>query len=821
MDSRDSSTSASTVNRDGSSADDDSVLCVTAGLAKDAALLFQSRKFAECVDVLNQLQKKKEDDPKVLHNIAVAEYFRDVGSDPKKLLLVLRNIKKKAEELASASVEHVEAVNNLGNKVISGSKGANAMAHQISATNSVNIVYDDEFDNSVTALNIAVIHFHLHEYKKALSILEPLYMNIEPIDERTALHICFLLLDVALALNDASRSADVINYLEKAFGVGNTANPSETQQQSSTLVAKSFSVPNNSTALDASPISDPSLILNSSENALSRTLSEETLDYETLLSTLDIGGRNPSRPPSHLQSNDLSRVPVDCLISTADLKLSLHLYKVRLFLLTRNLKAAKREVKMAMNIARGRDSSTALLLKSQLEYARGNHRKAIKLLMASGNKNEASISSIFNNNLGCIHHQIGKHHTSTVFFCKALKNSLSLTKDKPLKLLNFSQDKSLLIVYNCGVQYLACGKPLLAARCFYKASSVFYDRPLLWVRIAECCLMAQEKGLLRKVCGDTFDRSEIRVHVIGQGKYRQLLVEDGISKSGNLNSFEKDAGVLGDDKQPKLSISLARQTLLNAIHLLNCCDSMYMDSTFPSSTSTEENEANSKVSNATINSNGGLNTTLHSSVSDYEQMCSKENEMVRQGTLAHLAFVELELENPLKALSTARSLLKLPECSGIYMFLGNVYAAEALCLLNRPKEAAEYLSVYLSQGQTVEVPFREEDREIWRVEKTIENEENANSSSEESQGILFLKPEEAQGVLHVNLAATSAIQGDLGGAQFHAMSALSIIPNRSEAILTAIYVDLLLGKANEAVSKLKQCSHIRFLPTTSILKSSF
>lgn len=48
----------------------------------------------------------------------------------------------------------MEAVNNLGNKVISGSKGANAMAHQISATNSVNIVYDDEFDNSVTALNI-------------------------------------------------------------------------------------------------------------------------------------------------------------------------------------------------------------------------------------------------------------------------------------------------------------------------------------------------------------------------------------------------------------------------------------------------------------------------------------------------------------------------------------------------------------------------------------------------------------------------------------------------------------------------------------------
>lgn len=35
---------------------------------------------------------------------------------------------------------------------------------------------------------------------------------------------------------------------------------------------------------------------------------------------------------------------------------------------------------MAVNIARGMDSSTTLLLKAQLEYSRGNHREAIKLL---------------------------------------------------------------------------------------------------------------------------------------------------------------------------------------------------------------------------------------------------------------------------------------------------------------------------------------------------------------------------------------------------------------------------------------------------------
>lgn len=45
--------------------EDDGHLSVAAALAKDAAALFQSRRYAECVEVLNQLLQKKEDDPKV------------------------------------------------------------------------------------------------------------------------------------------------------------------------------------------------------------------------------------------------------------------------------------------------------------------------------------------------------------------------------------------------------------------------------------------------------------------------------------------------------------------------------------------------------------------------------------------------------------------------------------------------------------------------------------------------------------------------------------------------------------------------------------
>ncbi|KAA8522988.1 hypothetical protein F0562_009411 [Nyssa sinensis] len=79
MDSRDSSSMAA--NREASSADDDIILSVTAGLAKEASLLFHSGKFAECIDVLNQLLQKKEDDPKDIRRIEDAIRHLKESSD--------------------------------------------------------------------------------------------------------------------------------------------------------------------------------------------------------------------------------------------------------------------------------------------------------------------------------------------------------------------------------------------------------------------------------------------------------------------------------------------------------------------------------------------------------------------------------------------------------------------------------------------------------------------------------------------------------------------------------------------------------------------
>ncbi|KAL8159516.1 LOW QUALITY PROTEIN: hypothetical protein V2J09_001053 [Rumex salicifolius] len=836
MDSRDSSSLLAASRDGGSGVDDDDVLSLTSSLAREAAMLFQSRKYAECVDVLIQLNQLKDQDPKVLHNIALAKFFRDGCLKNRELIEELINVKNKYK--ANACASGGEAGLQPCNKNTSGPRGTNSAGHNVSDSS---LPYTDEFDSSVTTLNMAIISYHLHDYARAISILEPLFQNIEPINEGTALHVCMLLLDLAVASQDVAKFADVINYVEKAFGFGHTNQTDNGSMglQPSNLVMKSSSIPpvNMSTVDDLN--SDESSATANASDSLSRTLSDESAEYETLLSTLDMG--ELSRPTNVPCSIDLPRTPSGHF-SLVDLKLKLPLYKVHLLFLTRRLKTAKRELKSAMNLARGRDSSSALLLKSQLELARGNYVKAEKLLKACYNQADIGSSVIYHNNVGCIFYQWGKYNTAGVFYKKALLVCSSIQKEKPNEHETISQDKSLLILYNRGLQYLACGNPVLAAQCFQKATLVFYSKPLLWLRIAECCLMALKKGH-----DDSFNRllcrPEFKVIVIGEGKWRQLSVEDGLVKKRHMSSTERDGSRLGSDTAPhNLSLSFARQCLWNALELVRRFESKLVKSSLAKS-APEENEpceaaslknsnlkqppgfGDSKASQANTNgdlkmqkSGAHVNAAL-SSMSDYEDSCRSEHMKIKQSALVALAFVELELGNPLAALIKAGALLEMPECSKMYAFLARVYAAEALCLLHKPKEAAEQLSIYYSGGNA-DLPFGKEDWEQWKVSKPLDPEESYNLSAEGMQSSVFSKPEDGQGALFVNLASLSAVQGNFDPASRYAAKALSVTPNSREANLMCIYLDLKLGRVQEARDRLRSYNRVTFVSYGSRSKGS-
>lgn len=771
------------------------------GLVKESAFLFHSGKFKDCVRVLNQLLQKKEGDPKVLHNIVIAENSQDGCTNPKKLVDELKNFKMRRADLVATPGNRVEAsTSNATSKTEAAIKGNNISLNHDSSLRSSQAIFTEESNISITLYNLAVSWFHLHEYAKAFTILDALFHNIQLIDEDTAKHICLLFLDVALLSHNARRSMDVIGYVEKVFCNSGTMNQpvggNSAPQHVSNVVSKPVSGSNHSTISDANNPHDPTGTPKNSESSLAVSLSEEVLDDESrdtlhLISSIEMNGQNP---PARQPSKDLLKNQSEESISTMDMRMKLHLCKVRFLILTRNLKAAKREAKMAVV----KDSPMALYLKSQLEYARGNHKKAIRLLT----RTETGISSMYYNNLGCIFFRLGKPHISAMFFTKAISSSSSLRKEKPLNLSSFSRDKSILIMYNCGMQYLACGKPVLAARCFYKSSPMFYNKPLLWLRLAECCLMALEKGLLKP----TSDKSGFEVHVIGKGKWRHLVIKNG-------NSIGEEEVVVGRG-QPNLSMTFARACLLNALHLLNSSEPLNDEENEPRETQSASNSATGEPSEQKGVSGQNASPSpspLLNSLSDYEEMYKKEKQMIEKAILADLSYVELELENPLEALSTARSLLKHAESfsSKLHTFLGNVYAAEALCLLSRPKEAAEHLSVYLSKGNGVRKPFDQEDVEAWRVEKLVDSEDH--SSATETQSPVFLNPEEAAGVLYANLAAMSAVQGDFEQAREYAKAALSILPRSTKANLIAIYVELLGGNTEEALVKLRQCRSARFV----------
>ncbi|KAL6854587.1 hypothetical protein ACP4OV_019149 [Aristida adscensionis] len=782
-------------------AEEDGMLSATASMARDAAVFFQSRRFAECAEVLAQLLLKKEGDPKVLHNMAITESFLDGCPDPKKLLKILGDVKKRSEELAFASREQADSANGVGSNASSVPRGSGIIPPISAAHNAT--TYGDEFDTTIITFNTAVILFHLHDYGSALSVLDPLYRNIEPIDETTALHVCFLLLDITLALQDATKAADIIQYLERSFGVANTMS----QNENASLAQQQSAQPKPPAKSNMTPDSDSNAYGGGCENLSVGSFSDDTLEFESFYSTLDGGNQNLGR----LILNDFSRASADLAATAADLKVKLQIYKVRLLLLTRNLKVAKRELKVLMNMARGRDSSTELLLKSQLEYARGNYRKAVKLLSTTNNRTEPAMLAIFYNNLGCILHQQRSHHTSIWCFSKALKYSLSLRTEKPLKLSALSQDKSCLISYNCGIQHLMCGKPLLAARCFREAVPLFYKRPLFWLRFSECSLLALEKGLLSANGASSYN-DEIEVNVVGSGKWRYLVINPVNSRSNS-----DSVGVISDDQKNLLSLGFARQCLLNAQLLL--------DASEKSTTSTDSKTPGPLSANSNGEQKGtSLNATLQSSLALYDDLCRKEHLKIRQAILGNLAFVELCLQNPLKALSFAKSLQQLQDCSRMYVFLSHVYAAEALCALNRPKDAAEQLSVYVRDDNDIELPYNVENCEKALVEKDSDGEDSVAPTvtklpADESQHSGSLNPEEARGVLYIDLGMTAAVQGELEQANYMVSRGLAMLPHNPRAVLASIYLDLLQGKEQEAIAKLRQCRNVRFRPSSVAVSS--
>jgi CCR4-NOT transcription complex subunit 10 len=115
-------------------------------------------------------------------------------------------------------------------------------------------------------------------------------------------------------------------------------------------------------------------------------------------------------------------------------------FRVRLHLLHKNIKQCKKEVKNLTTITG--PTACGQFLKANVEFLRGNYRKAFKVL-SSAPKNPIvtdageCLGSFLFNNIGCIHFELGKYNLAAHYFRKAVdENDTALNCYPPLDRCN-------------------------------------------------------------------------------------------------------------------------------------------------------------------------------------------------------------------------------------------------------------------------------------------------------------------------------------------------------------------------------------------------
>ncbi|KAJ1631983.1 hypothetical protein T492DRAFT_869020 [Pavlovales sp. CCMP2436] len=223
-------------------------------------------------------------------------------------------------------------------------------------------------EGSLATYNVAVLHFQQQRYGRCRALLEALFANVEPLDEFVAFRVCLLLLEVTLLQGDVPLATQVLGYLDRSYAALTKANGA----------AKAGGGENGAGGADGggAPADKP--------------------------------GKAASAPPEW--PNKRSSRPSPVAISPTEVKLAMHLARARLLLLLRAPQPAKRELKLALG--------------AHVELLRGNARQALKLVgtlplpasalsssssSASGPSSEPALAAAYYNNLGCVHHGLGKH----------------------------------------------------------------------------------------------------------------------------------------------------------------------------------------------------------------------------------------------------------------------------------------------------------------------------------------------------------------------------------------------------------------------------
>lgn len=583
----------------------------------------------------------------------------------------------------------------------------------------------EDVDHSVLFYNQAVILYHLRQYKASLVILERLFQFMDPLgtsaDESLSKKVLLLQIELFLCTYQPERAMGLLTYTEKNMFGGKS--------------------------------------------------SEKEKEKE------DPGGEN---------SWDIWR-PI------------LSVFKTRCLIMMKSMKSCKREIKSLMNIQA--TNMSVVFLKANFEYLRGNFRKAMKMLgthpQMYQDKGEC-LAMMHYNNLGCIHFHLRKHHLGAFYFRKAIQENENVVREMrrgndqnrqyggdegkpslsgpPLHCLGMSRHFELM--YNMGIQLLHCGKALPAFECLIEAVQMFQINPHLWLRLAECCIMAYRENNDddRKLA----KRQEVIQGSVGSGVHRKLILGPGVNQDKNS---------VGTPAIPAATIEFASLCLRNAQILL------------PDESSTTEVQPAEDQEGGKSGSEPVLIKAPPGN-----PMRTNEVATLRCSVLTASAYVALCLNDYTMALQYSELLLKQPKISGAQKYLAHMYMGEALVALDKIADGIQHLNPELVTDISTTLPEQKLDQDkSERLEKG-----DKETDTPEAKGAFYpWTPRDltkAKAIMQYNLATAHAIRGEYDKASANLGESSKFIgtPLPAQMYFQKLYLDLIEGRRKMAQFVIKE-----------------
>lgn len=764
-------------------------------LAAKAEALHNAGDHDAALDCLHRIQNNIADkqDPRLLHNLRlvenaqkVAKGFNDIQPLHDGLLAIKQQLRAKHER-----------DNN--------SPDPGTADDLSDAEENIDALLSDA-DTSILLYNLAALHFQRKEYAASRSILEKLFAHIEPIDEAVAVHICFLLLDVLLHMHRGSLLSD----------------------------------------------RDRGTFAHSADQVLTH------LSKVHMTSNSNVDGSNDEANGGQGgMSNEDKNEKTDATPEQVEYEFRLRLYRAKVSLLQHQLKLSKKEIKSALEVyqrdlrgqglendleslRQGRDlldpsvsrigmrNTTAIYLKANFEYLRQNYRKALKLLASShgGNVGDPSdttaslniskqnpghtakpagpVGCMYYNNVGCVHHKMRRHHVALYYFQKALAlatngNSKVLHADgRVMPTLDCE------IRYNLALQLLITGRPREAFTRFQEAAALFYKRPNLWLRMAECC-MQHHASSQSDESGSNLDSESnggVVATMVGDGQQRRLLLP--CSRPDSCDGSAKQAAASpADALNGSCTMLYASTCLHNVVYLCTAA-------TLLTESRKEEGKAIFGAAVQPTSKESKRKDTSTDSGYDAEpaseiaRALAADDSPVLQAAYLDLAYVHLTLADPVIALSYLGKLLALPSLAAASKFLGHMYTAEALCLLGKPNEALDHVAPTEVPKNALNLGSSNNfsggsGSSSWQ----INNPQSSGSSA--SEAVSTTDPSSANDLaaLHVNMATVYALQGQLHLADKATRKAVEVCPWSWAAARMLVYILLRTGSTQEALKTLK------------------